>query len=190
MGYYQEQLDKLMAVEASGFNPYTESYSARIGQIQSFPNAVDGTTDPPTYSNEELKEAFEMAGVENTILDDEGLNTLYNQADDLGLDRQRLVDTKNRLLPKEEQIFINTGGTMAVQKQKPPKEENVNYGKYYNAQEKTTTRKRENSVTGEVYEKYGTSKEDIERFKKEGELYRTQQEENFQKREAERKKKR
>ena len=99
MGYYQDQLNKLMAVDASGFNPYTESYSARMGQIQSSPNVGNGTTDPPVYSDAEVTGFLEQAGGDiNKGLDDEGLNKLYRQADDLGINRQRLVDTRNKWL--------------------------------------------------------------------------------------------
>ena len=175
MGYYQDQLNKLMAVEASGFNPYTESYSARIGQIQSTPDGGNG--DTPVYSDTEITSAFEQAGVDNTVLDDVGFNTLYNRADDLGLDRQRLANTYNKILPPEEQIIINpTDSTLSVKKPEPIKEENVNYGKYYNAQTKKTTRKRENERTGEIYEEYGTSQEEIDRFKEESELYKQSKE--------------
>jgi len=34
MGYYKEQLAKIEAVEAQGFDPYTELYTSRVGQLQ------------------------------------------------------------------------------------------------------------------------------------------------------------
>lgn len=48
MGYYQDLLNKIEIVESQGFNPYTETYSARIGQLetQSMPTQENVVSSP------------------------------------------------------------------------------------------------------------------------------------------------
>lgn len=90
MGYYTDLLKKIETVDAQGFNPYTETYGARIGQLEAVsptndtnispeidnslntPKIAQNTgigysqpTDPPTmqpYQRSEVSEMLKQAG--------------------------------------------------------------------------------------------------------------------------------
>ena len=130
MGYFSDMLEKMNQVDAIGFNPYVDSYSARIGQLQAIEmtNPTNPTTpqndgNKDTYSSQDISNFLGTAGLgtKDTSLGQSNFNSLINRADELGIDKQRLVNTYNQNIKPEEQIIINPdkGGSISVVKAKP-----------------------------------------------------------------------
>jgi hypothetical protein len=194
MGKMQDMLDKILIVEAQGFDPLTETYSSRIGQLDAAavtttevtPSGVERTTAvvDPTDQRAAISETFVQSGLEDPFaglvqgerVEPSRISTPFNlaQQDTTLGSPQQIIDQFNQFyLPPEEQIEVTKEGTLKFpEPQKPitekPTEVNVNFSKSYNAQTREYTYKRENEKTGEVYEVY----EDPVRFQAEAKVYR------------------
>lgn len=71
--YYRNLRDKIFMVEQQGFNPYTESYETRIGQIEATQPTNPNEPIKPDESDESTKQAVESdkpAGESNKTFDD------------------------------------------------------------------------------------------------------------------------
>lgn len=185
MGQFSDMLNQLMQIESQGFNPYTDSYSSRIGKLQvSTPTAgsdvVDGNTSNgktsviDNYAASGFEDPRKTLYSETGDLDRSKISTPYNDLlrDPTLGDPNKYIEEINTLLPPEEQIFINPDKSLGFGKNMKPAESkietNINYGKYWDNQKKSYVYKRENEKTGEVYETY----DDPKKFKEEAKLYR------------------
>ena len=179
MGQFGKMLDQLMAVEAAGFDPYKDSYVSRMAQLQPSAPSSDGVESGTNVSNGEpsVIDKYVQAGFDDprqTLFSDTGeinrnrISTGYNDLlrdPSLG-DASGYINEINKLLPPEEQVFINPDKALRFDRKVKPEEkkveENVNFGSYYDAQSKKYIYKKENEKTGEVYQYYD-SKEDLKK---------------------------
>ena len=65
MGYWQEELKRINQVESQGFNPYTESYSTRIGQLSTQTN---GNVPPAQESALKQPEITPQANIDPVVV--------------------------------------------------------------------------------------------------------------------------
>jgi len=136
MGQFQDQLDKIYQVEAQGFNPMTESYSTRIGQLPPDPNVSD-----PPLTADQISKAFVDKGYADpleTLIDSEGrldettFNTGLNTAPKVGLTKQGFLGYTNSLSGVMEKTY-HTGAEyefhgdeqLRLKRQEEPKETKV-----------------------------------------------------------------
>jgi hypothetical protein len=189
MGYYQDLLNQIMEVERQGFNPYTESYSGRIGQL-SVPN---GTTTPtPTESVLEqpistpeqplnITQSFVKAGyddpfdkfvTESGVVDYSKLSSVYNQAlqdPKIGVSGQQVIDYVNRAYPRElgktyyegAQIIANPQGGLEVSEQEAVIDDDgkSRFEKTYDAQQKKDLFFEFDEITGKKKRTFETQEE-------------------------------
>jgi len=157
MGYYKEQLAKIEAVEAQGFDPYTELYTSRVGQLQTpVPQAeIPQAPIQPTTSTapidvtqpQNIPDIFTTGGYpdpyENIIntggdLDLSKLTTGYNTIlDNPDLAKQvppeRYIEDVNKTYKKDVENKYGEGKSLVVDPDtktlsiSKPKEENINY---------------------------------------------------------------
>lgn len=190
MGYFGDLLKKIETVESQGFDPYTESYSARIGKL---PTTTDPTTtittQPKTYTAQEISKSFTEKGLDDpfeNIVDATGeinrssFSTGFNNAKDVGIPQQSYIDVMkatnpdafNKTFMGEDLKMTASGGLGFEANNKPVEkklEKNVNYGKYWSNTEHKYVYKRENEKTGEVYEIY----DDPKKFKEDSDIYKS-----------------
>lgn len=66
MGQFQQMLDDIIKIESEGFNPYKDSYSARIGELQ---------TRPTTPNPNEVTESSVVAVEDPTVTNPDNVTT-------------------------------------------------------------------------------------------------------------------
>jgi hypothetical protein len=136
MGQFQDYLQKILQVEAEGFNPTTETYAARIGkledgQLTTVTTTPDGTTVTQAATidgdpRQDISQAFINRGFEDPFLnltpgaiDQSRISTPFNIAaqDTTIADPRQVIDAFNRFyLPTEEQVSITPEGTLEFKK--------------------------------------------------------------------------
>lgn len=126
MGYFGDLLKKIETVESQGFDPYTESYSARIGKL---PTTTDPTitTQPKTYTAQEVSKSFTDNNLSEPFgnlvtndgdLNDSEINRVIREGSKLGMDQQALLDVIqasnptafNRAWNGQKAVVNNDGG--------------------------------------------------------------------------------
>jgi len=137
MGQFQDQLDNIIKIEAQGFNPMTESYSARIGKL----TTTDPTISDPTLTAAGISKSFTDIGYEDPLaglitpqgtIDPSGLSTAYNRTIDdpsIGVDPSAFIGFINQNFPQElsttyfpdAQIEVNPDQTLGFPKAERPK---------------------------------------------------------------------
>lgn len=183
MGQFQDYLNKMLTVEQQGFNPMTESYSSRIGQLP-----VD---DDPTLTAAQVSKAFVDKGLDDPlvdIVDAEGkldlqsltksFNAVANNPD-LGFNEEAYTGFLNQNYPEPinktyypgYQIGVSPEGLLTEKREKPEADPNYRF-------ERTPSQKKgasdvfirwdDNDKTGKSYITYESEQaynEAIEKYK-------------------------
>lgn len=145
MGQFQDMLDKINQVEAQGFDPYTESYSARIGKLETSPTAIDptATTSPKTYTAEDISKSFTEGGLDDpfvNMIDETGgvnlstFSTAFDQAKNLGISPQAYLDVAQNSFPEAFEktysgykAITTEGGGIGFEKKEQPVQKSTKY---------------------------------------------------------------
>ena len=112
MGYFNDMLQKIQLVEASGFNPYTETYSARMSQIETEP--TQPTTIPEAYVRAGYEDPFSNLVTDTGELNLSALSTGYNLAPQVGVEQQDYIDFVNREYQQNIEGYYGVGNTVEI----------------------------------------------------------------------------
>jgi hypothetical protein len=184
MGQFQDQLNNIIKIESNGFNPMTESYSARIGQLPT----TDPTITDPTLTADQITKGFTDQGYEDPIatlvntdgtLDLNTLNSAYDRASNIpgiNVSGEAFIDYLNTNEPTalsktyfpDAQIEINKNKTLGFpSNEKPKADPSYRFEKTYNNATNKDVYQRFDSQTGESisYDTKGAYDKAIEEYK-------------------------
>ena len=160
MGQFSKMLEQIQIIDSQGFNPMTESYSARIGQLP-----VD---DDPPMTGQQMSEIFTGGGFDDPTatlvtpdgtLDlssiSKGYNTIIDNPD-LNTEGQAWVDYLNTHKKELEQMYypdaeyeIAPNKTLRLKEKKRPKNTKYRFEKTYNNATNKDVYQRFDEKTGE-----------------------------------------
>jgi hypothetical protein len=112
MGQFSDMLDKILLVEKQGFNPYTETYSARISQIDTEPTKP--TTIPEAYVQAGYENPFANITTDTGELNLSALSTGYNLAPQVGVQQQDYIDFVNRAYQQNIEDYYGAGNILNI----------------------------------------------------------------------------